>query len=207
MNKRAAILGTGYYVPEKVVTNLDLEKILDTTDEWITSRTGMKERHLAAKDETTSDLAAKAGEKALENAGIKKEEIDFVIVATVTGDYIWPATSNIVVDKLGINGTPSMDVSAACTGFIYALTTARAYVESGLYRKVLLICAEEFAKICDWTDRSTCVLFGDGAGAMVIGRALAEGQGILSTYLASDGSKAPLMLQRGGGTANLFSQE
>ncbi|MBN2753235.1 MAG: ketoacyl-ACP synthase III [Candidatus Goldbacteria bacterium] len=207
MNKRAAILGTGYYVPETIRTNKDIEKMLDTTDEWITSMTGIKERRLADKDQPTSFLAAKAAEKALVNAGIKKEEIDFVIVATVTGDYVWPSTANVVVNRLGINGVPSLDVSAACSGFIYGLSVARAYVESGMYKNILLIGAEEFAKISDWTDRKTCVLFGDGAGAVIVGQAETESQGILSTYLGSDGSKAQFLLQPGGGTANPFSQE
>jgi 3-oxoacyl-[acyl-carrier-protein] synthase-3 len=207
VSKRAAILGTGYYVPEKILTNKDIEKFLDTNDEWITTMTGMKERRISGKDEPTSELAMKAAEKALLNAGVKKEEIDFVIVATVTGDYIWPSTANIVINKLGINGVPSMDVSAACCGFIYALTTARSFIESGLYKKILLIAADEFAKVSDWTDRKTCVLFGDGAGAVVVGQAENENQGILSTYLGSDGSKVSYLMQPGGGTANPFSQE
>jgi len=207
VSKRAAILGAGYYAPEKVLTNKDIEKFLDTNDEWITSMTGMKERHLSEKGQPTSDLAVKAAENALKNSGVKKEEIDMVLVATVTGDYVWPSTANVVVNKLGINGVPSVDLSAACSGFLYGLTSARAFIESGIYKKILLIGAEEFTKVCDWTDRKTCVLFGDGAGAVVIGEAQNEEQGILSTYLGSDGSKVSYLMQPGGGTANPLSQE
>src|SRR5271157_76847 len=167
--KKAAILGTGFYVPEKVLTNFDLEKIMDTTDEWIFRRTGIKERHLSAKDEPTSELAVRAAEKALKNAGIKKEDIDLVIMATITGDYVWPATANIVIDKMGINGVPSFDISAACSGFIYGLSIAKAFIETGVYKNILLVAADEFAKVADWNDRSTCVLFGDGSGAVIIG--------------------------------------
>jgi 3-oxoacyl-[acyl-carrier-protein] synthase-3 len=207
LNNRAAIIGTGYYVPEKIVTNADLEKILDTNDEWITTRTGIRQRHVSTKDEPTSVLAFKAGEKAIAAAGLKNSDIDFVMVATVTGDYVWPSTGNAVVDRLGINGTPSVDISAACSGFIYGLTLSRGLVESGVYKNVLLIGAEEFSKVVDWTDRNTSVLFGDGAGAVVISRAREEGQGILSTFLASDGSKIHHLLQPGGGVINPFSQE
>jgi len=207
VSNRAAILGAGHYAPEKVITNLDLEKLVNTTDEWMRKMTGMVERRAAAEGQPTSDLAYKAGIMAVENAGLNIKEIDFVLVATVTGDYTWPATANIVVDRLGLNGIPSLDVSAACSGFVYGLAVARALVESGLYRNVLLIGAEEFTKIVDWTDRNTCVLFGDGAGAVVIGRAKEEGQGILSTWLASDGSKALSLLQPGGGVVHPLNQE
>lgn len=207
MKKRAAILGTGYYVPEKIVTNFDLEKTLDTSDEWISQMTGMKERHLSAPDQPTSALAHEASIKAINNAGLKKEDIDYIIVATVSGDYPWPATANVLADRLGLKGVPSMDVSAACAGFVYGLTVARAFVESGLYKNVLLVGAEEFTKIVDWTDRATCVLFGDGAGAVVVGQAKDDKSGILSTYLASDGSKVKDLLQLGGGTMHPLTQE
>ncbi len=205
--KKAAILGAGFYVPPKVVTNFDLEKTLDTSDEWISQRTGIKERHIASNEELTSDIGAKAALNALKECNIKKEEIDFVITATVTGDYLWPATANIIINKIGINGVASVDISAACTGFIYALTIAKAMVESGIYKKILVIAAEEFSKIVDWQDRTTCVLFGDGAGAVVVGEAQNEKDGILSTYLSSDGSKAELLLQPGGGVAYPLCQE
>ncbi len=195
--KKAAILGSGFYVPSKVVTNFDLEKTLDTTDEWISQRTGIKERRVSSKDELTSDLGVRAAMNALKNSNIKKEEIDFIITATVTGDYLWPATANIITDKLGLNSVPSVDVSAACTGFIYALTIARSFIESEMYKKILVIGVEEFTKIVDWEDRNTCVLFGDGAGAVIIGEAENNNQGILSTYLGSDGSKAELLFQAG----------
>jgi len=205
--KKAAILGTGFYVPEKVLTNFDLEKIMDTTDEWIFRRTGIKERHLSAKDEPTSELAVRAAEKALKNAGIKKEDIDLVIMATITGDYVWPATANIVIDKMGINGVPSFDISAACSGFIYGLSIAKAFIETGVYKNILLVAADEFAKVADWNDRSTCVLFGDGSGAVIIGESRKDGGEIMSTYLASDGTKLPYLVQLGGGTVNQFTQE
>lgn len=205
--KRASILGAGFYVPPKVITNFDLEKTLDTTDEWIFQRTGIKERHVASKDELTSDIGVKAALNAIKNSKIKKEEIDFVITATVTGDYIWPATANIIIDKLGLNGIPSVDISAACTGFIYAIVIAKSFIESGMYKKVLLVAAEEFTKVVDWHDRSTCVLFGDGAGAVVVGESDCDKHGILSTYLASDGSKAKLLLQPGGGIVYPMSKE
>lgn len=205
--KRASILGVGFYVPPKVITNFDLEKILDTTDEWISQRTGIKERHVASKDELTSDIGVKAALNAIKNSQIKKEEIDFVITATVTGDYSWPATANIITDKLGLTGVPSVDISAACTGFIYAIVIAKSLIESGMYKKILLVAAEEFTKIVDWHDRSTCVLFGDGAGAVVVGESYCDSDGILSTYVASDGSKVNLLLQPGGGIAYPMSQE
>ncbi len=207
MSKRAAILGAGHYAPEKVITNFDLEKIVNTTDEWMRKMTGMVERRASAPDQPTSDLAYRAGLMAIENAGLQIKDIDFVLVATVTGDYIWPATANIVVDRLGLNGIPSLDISAACSGFVYGLTVARSFVEAGLYKKVLLIGAEEFTKIVDWTDRNTCVLFGDGAGAVVVGEAENEGQGIISTWLASDGSKALSLLQPGGGVVHPINAE
>jgi 3-oxoacyl-[acyl-carrier-protein] synthase III len=207
VSKRAAILGTGYYVPEKIVTNFDLEKTLDTTDEWISQMTGMKERHLSAPDQPTSSLAYEASIKAIKNAGLKKEEIDFILVATVSGDYPWPATANVLADKLGLKGVPSMDVSAACAGFVFGLTVARSFIESGLYKNVLLVGAEEFTKIVDWTDRATCVLFGDGAGAVVVGEARDDQSGIFATYLASDGSKVKDLFQPGGGAAHPLTQE
>lgn len=205
--KRAAILGAGFYVPPKVITNFDLEKTLDTSDEWISQRTGIKERHISSKDEPTSDLGVKAAINALKNANMEKEEIDFVITATVTGDYPWPATANIITDKLGLKNIPSIDISAACTGFIYALVIAKSFVESGMYKKILLIAAEEFTKIVNWQDRSTCVLFGDGAGAVIVGEAADDNCGILSTYVASDGSKANLLLQPGGGVIYPLTKE
>ena len=207
MSIKAAILGTGYYVPEKIVTNFDLEKTLDTTDAWIDQMTGIKERRVSGKNESTSDLAKIAAEKAVKNAGLSLKDIDFVIVATVTGDYAWPATANIVVDKLGINGVPSFDLSAACAGFVFGLAMARSLVESALYKNILLIGAEEFTKIVDWTDRKTCVLFGDGAGAVVVGQSRDGKSEILSTHLASDGSKVQYLLQPGGGVVYPFNQE
>lgn len=203
---KAAIFGAGFYTPEKILTNFDLEKIVETTNEWIIQRTGIKERRIAADNETTSDIALKASLKAIENSGIKKEEIDYVIVATVTGDYIFPATANVLIDKLGINGIPSVDISAACSGFVYGLELADALIKSNKYNKILLVGAEIFSRIVNWQDRTTCILFGDGAGAVIIGKSN-EGNGILSTYNSSDGAKARLLFIEGGGSFKPFSEE
>ncbi len=205
MSIKAGILGSGFYVPEKIMTNFDLEKLVDTSDEWIRTRTGIEERRIAAPGETTSDMARKAAERAIENAGVKKNEIDLVIIPTICPDYAWPATACITAAKLGLKDVPAFDISAACSGFIYGLTTARAMVESGLYKKVLLIAAEKFSTYLDWTDRNTCVLMGDGAGAMVIGPS--ETSCIMSTYLNSDGSHPEFLSQPGGGSVMPLSQE
>jgi len=202
----SAILGTGFYTPEKILTNFDLEKMVQTTDEWITQRTGIKQRRIAADNESTSDIALKASLKAIENSGIKKEEIDYVIVATVTGDFLFPATANVLIDKLGINNIPSVDISAACSGFVYGLELADALIKSGKYNKILLVGAETFSRIVNWEDRTTCILFGDGAGAVIIGKS-DEDNGILSTFNSSDGSKARLLFIEGGGSYKPFSQE
>jgi 3-oxoacyl-[acyl-carrier-protein] synthase-3 len=202
---KAGILGCGYYLPERIMTNFDLEKIVDTSDEWIKTRTGIEQRRIAADNETTSDMALKAAERAIASAGIKKEEIDLVIIPTISPDYAWPATACITTYKLGLKDVPAFDVSAACSGFIYGLTVARAMVESGLYKKVLLIAAEKFSTYLDWTDRNTCVLMGDGAGAMIIGPS--ETSCIMSTYINSDGSHPEYLCQPGGGSVMPLSQE
>jgi len=202
---KAGILGCGYYVPEKIMTNFDLEKIVDTSDEWIRTRTGIEARRIAAPGECTSDMAHKAALKAIENAGIRKEEIDLIILPTICPDYAWPATACITASKLGFNDVPAFDISAACSGFIYGLTTARAMVESGLYKRVLLVAAEKFSTYLDWTDRNTCVLMGDGAGAMIIGPS--ETSSIMSTFISSDGSNPELLYQPGGGSVMPLSQE
>jgi len=202
---KAGILGCGYYVPEKIMTNFDIEKMVNTSDEWIRTRTGIEERRIAAPGETTSDMAVKAAENVFANSGIKKEEIDLVIIPTICPDYAWPATSCMAAAKLGLKDVPAFDVSAACSGFIYGLTVARAMVESGLYKKVLLIAAEKFSTYLDWTDRNTCVLMGDGAGAMIIGPS--ETSSIMSTYINSDGSHPEFLSQPGGGSVMPLSQE
>ena len=160
------IIGTGSCLPEQIVTNDDLAKIMDTSDEWIASRTGIRKRHLA-KEETTASMASEAARRALKDAGIKADEVDMIIVGTITGDYITPSAACQVQDKLGAVNAVAFDINAACAGFMYALHTAYAYLQTGIYRTALVLGAETLSKIMDWTDRSTCVLFGDGAGAAV----------------------------------------
>jgi len=200
------VAGTGSYVPEKVLTNFDLEKFLDTNDEWIVTRTGISERHIAADDENTSDLAVNAARNALEAAGWNAEDLELIVVGTITGDYPWPATSCIVQHKLGASNAAAYDVSAACSGFIYALSNAVAQIESGKVKKALVIGAEVLSRAVDWEDRNTCVLFGDGAGAVLLeGR---EGdRGVLSTHLHSDGSYVNLLYQPGFGSVHPPSQD
>ncbi|MFP4466823.1 MAG: beta-ketoacyl-ACP synthase III [Candidatus Goldiibacteriota bacterium] len=205
MTFNAGIKGTGYYVPEKILTNAELEKTVDTTDEWIRTRTGIEERRIAADGEAVSDMALKAGEKALASAGIKKEDIDLVLVATITPDSPWPSAAALVQSKLGLNNTPAFDLSAACSGFIYGLDTARAFIETGRYKNILLIAAEKLSCITDWEDRNTCVLLGDGAGAAVIGR-VDEG-GIISSVIYSDGTKRNMLYQPAGGSAMPATEE
>jgi len=196
---RAGILGTGSYLPEKIVTNKDLEKIVDTNDEWIVSRTGIRERHFAAADEFTSDMATKAARRALESAKLKPSDLDLIIVATITTDMPTPSTACFVQTKLGAPQAAAFDISAACSGFVYGMSVARAFIESGLYKTILLIGAEKLTTFIDWKDRGTCVLFGDGAGAAIIGP-VAEGKHeIISTYMAANGSDADLLKIPGGG--------
>jgi len=199
-----AILGTGSYVPERVMTNDELAETLSTSDEWIISRTGIRERRIAASDETTSDMAAHAARGALKDAGISAEAIDLVIVATVTGDMPMPATACIVQAKLGIpSHAACFDVQAACSGFIYALDTAWAMLQSGRFHRALVIGAEKLSSVLDWTDRSTCVLFGDAAGAVVIGPQSSGSSGqILGTKLYSDGGNTELLCIPGGGSSH-----
>ena len=187
----AQILGTGSYLPAKRVSNDDLAKRIDTSDEWITTRTGIKARHLAADNEKTSDLAVQAALKALEDAKIPAQEIDLIIVATATPDMQFPATATIVQNKLGIEGCPAFDVQAVCAGFMYAITTANAYIRSGMAKKALVIGADIFSRILDWNDRATCVLFGDGAGAVVLGAS--EEAGIIHSKLHANGAHLDLL--------------
>ena len=184
MNSR--IIGTGSYLPEKVLTNADLEKIVDTSDEWIRSRTGIRSRHIAAEGELTSDLALPAAQKALQSAGIAAGDIDMIIVATTTPDMIFPSTACILQSRLGIAGCPAFDLQAVCSGFVYALCTADLFIRAGQAKKVLVVGAEVYSRILDWNDRGTCVLFGDGAGAVVL--AASDVPGILATRLHADGS-------------------
>lgn len=204
--KRARITGTGSYVPEKVWTNADLEKFVDTSDEWIVSRTGISERHVIADDQNTSDLASIAAKNALEMAGVAAEEIDLIILATITADYPWPASACIVQENIGAKKAYAYDISAACSGFLYALDNAVAQIESGRVNKVLVIGAEALTRIIDWKDRNTCVLFGDAAGAVVV-EAVDGDRGILSTHMHSDGAFLDLLYQPGFGTRHLPTEE
>jgi 3-oxoacyl-[acyl-carrier-protein] synthase III len=185
------IVGTGSYLPEKVLSNHDLEKMVETSDQWIQDRTGIKKRHIVADNETTTDLAFNAAEKAIEAAGISNDDIDLIIVATTTPTRIFPSTAALVQQKLNISGCPAFDVQAVCTGFIYALTVADKFIKSGSVKNALVIGAESLSRIVDWTDRNTCVLFGDGAGAVVL--QASEETGILSTHIHSDGSYNELL--------------
>lgn len=203
---RARIVGTGSYLPEKVLSNFDLEKQIDTSDEWIVTRTGIRERRIAAEGEFTSDLATNAARKALEMAGVTPDQIDLIIVGTITGDFPWPATACLVQQKLGCKAAFAFDVSAACSGFVYALSAASKYLESGSAKRALVIGAEVLSRIIDWQDRNTCVLFGDGAGAVVLEATEGE-HGILSTHLHSDGNYWELLYQAGFGSRTPASQE
>ncbi len=183
----AGIIGIGKYVPEKVVTNFDLEKIMDTSDEWIRTRTGIEERHFAADDQETSDLAVAAVKEAIANAGITPEEIGLILVATVTQDQTFPSVACMVQEQLGAVNAAAMDQAAACAGFIYSLVTAKHFVEANAYKYVLVVGVEKLSKVVDWEDRNTAVLFGDGASAAIIGQ-VSEGRGILSFELGADGT-------------------
>lgn len=187
----ARIAGTGSYLPEKVLTNDDLAKIVDTSDEWISARTGIRERHVAAEGETTGDLAYQAALRALEAAGVDASELDLIVLGTTTPDLVFPSTACLLQHRLGANGCPAFDVNAACSGFVYALSIADKFIRSGAAKTALVVGAETLTRMLDWNDRSTCVLFGDGAGAVVL-KADAE-TGILSTHMHADGGKKELL--------------
>ncbi len=187
----ARIAGTGSYLPEKVLTNDDLAKFVDTSDEWIVSRTGIRERHVAADGETTGDLAYHAAVRAMEAAGVDASELDLIVLGTTTPDLVFPSTACLLQHRLGANGCPAFDVNAACSGFIYALSVADKFIRSGAVKTALVVGAETLTRMLDWNDRSTCVLFGDGAGAVVL-KADTE-SGILSTHLHADGGKKELL--------------
>ncbi len=192
------IAGVGHYAPAQVVTNHDLEAWLDTTDEWITTRTGMKRRHWASDKEATSDFASAAAQAALVHAGLQPADVDCFIVATVTPDYYFPATACLVANRLGVSQKPAFDIAIACSGFIYGLTVASGLIRSGVYRRVMLIGAESLSKILDKGDRSTAILFGDGAGAVVLERA--EADSFLASDLGADGSRPELLYAHGSGS-------
>jgi 3-oxoacyl-[acyl-carrier-protein] synthase III len=202
---KARITGTGSYVPAKVLTNIDLERMVATSDEWITERTGIRERRLVGPGEACSDLAVKAAERALKAAGVSAAELDLILLATCTGDYPLPATACLIQHRLGATRAAACDLSAACCGFVYALSVADAYVRTGMHH-VLVIGSEVMSAIMDWTDRNTCILFGDGAGAAVVSASVGE-RGILSSHLRSDGALCDLIAVPGGGSRNPPSEK
>ncbi|MDH5545994.1 MAG: ketoacyl-ACP synthase III [Gammaproteobacteria bacterium] len=190
------IIGSGSYLPEKTLTNYDLEKLVDTNHDWIVERTGIVERHIAEANETTADLGTKAAQLALQSAGVSNNDIDLIIVATTTPDRIFPSTACLIQERLDIHGCAAFDVQAVCTGFVYALSVADKFIKTGSARCALVIGAETLSKIVDWTDRGTCVLFGDGAGAVVL--SASSEPGILSTHLHADGQYKELLTTTGG---------
>jgi len=187
----ARITGTGSYLPDQIVTNKDLEKTVDTTDQWIRERTGIEQRHIAVKGQTTVDLAEQAALRAIEAAGIDAADIDLIVFATSTPNKIFPSSACILQARLGIRGCPAFDIQAVCSGFVYALATADKFIQTGTSKKVLVVGAEVFSRIIDWSDRGTCVLFGDGAGAVIL--EASDETGILSTHLHADGSYEKLL--------------
>jgi len=197
--RTVSIIGTGSYVPDKILTNEDLSRMVNTTDEWITTRTGIKERRIAAKDEHTSDMGAKAALKALEQAKISPKEIDLLLVATATPDMLFPATACFVQKKIGATKAACLDISAACAGFIFGIEIAQQFITSHTYDTVLVIGAEKLTSITNWTDRNTCVLFGDGAGAAVL-RHRGSAHGVISTHIGSDGQYSDILFMPGGGS-------
>ncbi len=201
MTLKAVVTGCGTYLPERVLTNEELSKIVDTNDEWIRERTGIRERHVADDSENTSDLAVAASKMALEDAGISASEIDLIVVATTTPDLTFPATAAIVQAKLGVTQGAAFDIQAVCSGFIFALSTVEKFLACGQHKKALVIGAETFTRLLDWTDRTTCVLFGDGAGAFVVEarpESEADGRGYVSSYLRTDGQHVDLLYVDGG---------
>ena len=200
------IAGTGRYLPEKILTNADLEKMVDTTDEWIRTRTGVERRHVASEDQTTSDLCVEAAKKAMESANVTPDDIDLIIVGTTSPDLIFPNIATIIQDRMGIHGCPAFSIEAACTGFIYALSTADKFVRAGEAKCALIIGAEIITKLIDWSDRSTCVLFGDGAGAAVVSAEESD-SGIISTYIKSDGSYKELLWIKVGSAAHPYTPD
>ncbi|MCL5038325.1 MAG: ketoacyl-ACP synthase III [Firmicutes bacterium] len=204
--RSVGIVGVGAALPEKVLTNFDLEKMVDTSDEWIRTRTGIKERRIADEKTATSDLAVAAARQALERAGVKGEDVDLILVATVTPDMVFPSTANLVQAGIGAGRAAAMDLEAGCSGFIYALAVGSQFVASGVYETVLVIGAETLSKITDWTDRNTCVLFGDGAGAAVL-RPVPPGKGVLSLHLGADGNGRDLLKMPAGGSRRPASLE
>ena len=196
--KKVGIIGVGEYLPEKILTNADLEKMVDTSDEWITTRTGIKERHLAAAGQSASDLAVKAAEQALKNARLKPEDLELIVVATITGDMPFPSVAAILQNKLAAPKAACFDISAACAGFVYGISVAQQFIAASTYKNALVVGVEVLSSVTDWQDRNTCVLFGDGAGAVVLSEV--KKGGIISTYLGCDGSRVGILNMPAGGS-------
>ena len=204
---QSRILGIGAYAPERVLTNRDLEKLVDTSDEWISERTGIKQRHIAREDETASDMALAASRRALEMAGLTPADLDMIIVGTISGDVPMPACAAYLQRKLGAGPIPSFDVSAACAGFLYAMSIADQFIRSGTHKHILIVGVELLSRLVDWEDRTTCVLFGDGAGAGVIGPAVGDGRGIITTRLYTDASLTESLCIPAGGSRERVSPD
>ena len=204
--RRSRIVSTGSYVPEKVLANSDLEKMIETSDEWIIERTGIKERRIADESQAASDLAYEAAKKALKGADLKPEDLDLIIVTTVTGDMPFPSTACILQDKLGAKKATAFDINAACSGFLYGLYVADSFIKSGIHKRILVVGTEVLSKITDWDDRTTCILFGDGAGAVII-EPTEEDRGVISMHIHSDGSMWDLLNMPGGGSRNPASKD
>jgi 3-oxoacyl-[acyl-carrier-protein] synthase III len=202
------LLGTGHYAPARVLTNQDLEQMVDTSDAWIVERTGIRERHIAAEGESSSDMAAQAARRALEQAGVAARELDLIIITTVTPDQPLPSTAVFVQQKIGARSDcPAFDMAAACAGFIYGLSVAEKFIAAGAARRVLVVGVELLSRVINWKDRTTCVLFGDGAGAAVLGPATDDGRGLLSTQIYADGSQAEALTIPGGGSRIPVSED
>ena len=204
---QSRIVGTGAYAPERVLTNRDLEKLVDTSDEWISERTGIKQRHIARDDEAASDMALIAARRALESAGLAPSDLDMIIVGTISGDVPMPSCAAYLQRKLGAGPIPSFDVSAACAGFLYAMSIADQFVRTGVHQRILIVGVELLSRLVDWEDRTTCVLFGDGAGAAVMGPALGDGRGVLSTRLYTDASLTESLCIPAGGSRERITPE
>ncbi|MCB1085258.1 MAG: ketoacyl-ACP synthase III [Chlamydiia bacterium] len=206
MSDKAKIIGVGSYLPKRVLSNQDLEKMVETSDEWITTRTGMKERRLAAADEFTSDMGLEAAKRAIEKSGLEAADIDLILVATLTPDYVFPSTACLIQHRLGATNAAAFDMQAACSGYLYALSMAKAYIESGMYKNILIIAAEKLSSIVDYEDRNTCILFGDGASACVVS---GEGKGFLleTVSLGCDGTHSQLISLPAGGSKRPASIE
>ncbi len=204
--KNVGIIGIGSYLPKKILDNFELEKMVNTTDEWITTRTGIKERRIAEPEEACSDLAVKAAIKAIEDARLKPDDIDLIIVATITPDFAFPSTAALVQDRIGAKKAAAFDLEAACTGFVYAIATASNFIATGVYKNAVVIGSEVLSKIMDWEDRNTCVLFGDGAAAVTLGEVDKE-YGIKAYHLGTDGSGGHYLDQPGGGSRNPATKE